>query len=148
MSHEATVRQIAEQIAALRARFPQLCSFGPGAVEGLTIYYTHGVSEVPNPSYATLLAEYEAEARAEPYRKRPPPPSATMQQFASDGIELMVDFMLAEHAAMSAATRPPGWYQIGNLVYDLRIDGPNTAEYAELSRAIVEILRNAERRGQ
>jgi hypothetical protein len=143
MSHEATVRQIAEEIAALRSRFPQLRGFDPTSASAMRIYYRHGVSEVANPHYERLLAEQEAEDRAYGPRKRPLL-HATIPQFASDGIELMIDFMLEKHAAMSAAARPPGSNRIGDLVYDLRIEGPNTAELAELHRAVYEILRSHE----
>jgi hypothetical protein len=130
------VQRVAAQIAALAPRFPQLRDFDVAtAVAGLSITYARGVSAVPDPDYARLLAEYEAAVRAEPYRKRRPPPGPTMPSYRPDGISLVISFITAEHARMSAAFRSPE-RRIGDLFYDLYIDGPENQSFAELSGEI------------
>jgi hypothetical protein len=133
---------IAERLVVLAPRFPHLRGFDMTAVIGGSIIFSRGVATVPDPDYARSLAEYEEGVRAEPYRKRQPPPSPTMASYAADGISLSITFITAVDASKSAAFRSPS-SRIGDVYCDVALDGPKTESFADLARAIAQILSNA-----
>ena len=65
-----------------------------------------------------------------------------MASYRPDGVSIVIAFLTAEHARMSAAFRSPD-RRIGDLYFDAYIDGPETESFAELRRAIWEILLTA-----
>ncbi len=137
------VHWIAERIAALAPRFPQLRDFDVDtAVVELSIVYQRGATEVPDPDYRRSKDEYDAAVRAEPYRKRRPPPSPTMLSYDPDGVSLFITFITEEHAKTSAATRWPE-SRIGDLYVESSLHGPRTDSFAELSEAIAQIISDA-----
>ena len=62
-----------------------------------------------------------------------------MPSYRPDAVYLFLTFTTAEHAAMSAAARLPTTL-IGDLYFDLQLYGPETDSFAELHRAIWQIL--------
>jgi hypothetical protein len=142
-SEDEIVQWIAARIVALVPRFPQLRDFDVAiAVSEHGIVYQRGVTLVPDPDHPRLLREYEAAVRAEPYRKRQPPPSATMPSYDPDGISLLIHFISVENASRSAAVRWPG-SRVGDFYCDSSVHGPDNASFAELAEAIAQIISDA-----
>lgn len=104
--------------------------------------YQRGASVVADPDHRRAKDAYDTAVRAEPHRKRQPPPSATMLAYEPDGISLCITFVTEEHAKTSAAVRRPE-SRIGDLYVESSLRGPHNDSFAALSEAIAQIISDA-----